>query len=767
VPVPVPGPLPVPVPAPLPVPVPAPPAPVVVTAPVPAPAPATVVAPAPATVVVTAPAPAPATVVVTAPAPATVVASAPAPVVGAAPAPTPLSEATGDPVAPAPPPVAGVIQTTFVVTLPPGKTEMSARLTALPAAQVLSSFTGLLGDAVGVTSATVTMTTPPETGLAGSVLLAVTDTSAAGVQSAASQTAIRTAIADLAGVWFGDVGAVTFSSADGTLLTAPAAADTNAPNTAAGLGTDEGTDEATGRRLTPGSVSAGFTISVPGARAQGYSNDCSMKHVQAGALSDIPDTNTFTTLVGVAVTPDSCAGEAAQRSQDLWSFTTVAGGESECRMSSWAHITDATWVAGAVTQIKADDCAAMSCPTTAPTGVWPGADAAASNAAFGGHQPFNLMCWPKNSDLALMQCGETVVQTTDNDWPGTCNNLNASPTTGDGAVTTVDDCRTACVNNPFCSVWMWATPSTTADDASTNACYTGVGNQCWTSAGDGGAIGTITKAERMQHGQVNVLKDDLTDRVLVNLQQQFGEDVQVTNASGVLVGMSEAEQKENCRLICHSNIECTFWQSFYSDGTGTDLGCWTEAPGVDAVGGNTDLGQYVPYPTTLQTEAEGGAFRPDDGDTSRLTGGQYIQHFCPEPTLPTRPPATTTTTTTTVVELPALAADTPEEGGFMNPWGYILIVGTLLVALVALALMVLGQPKAKKRAVNKIKTKPKPPPAPEPPPVQQPIVPLLIPHPQLQTLVQPTYAAPLAMTTIQQPTTYAAQAVAQPYMRPM
>merc|ERR1712070_1311657 len=174
---------------------------------------------------------------------------------------------------------------------------------------------------------------------------------------------------------------------------------------------------------------------------------------------DTPEANTFTTLADTAVTQTTCAAEATRRSAELWSFTAaVDGGDSTCRLSTWEHMSDATWDANAVTQVAADTCAAMACPTAPPTGAWPGADAAASNAAFGGHQPTNLMCWPKNSLLELMDCGHTVVQTRTAGWPGTCNNLDAAPTTGDGAVSTQDACRTSCVNDPFCSVWMCATP---------------------------------------------------------------------------------------------------------------------------------------------------------------------------------------------------------------------------------------------------------------------------------------------------------------------
>lgn len=265
---------------------------------------------------------------------------------------------------------------------------------------------------------------------------------------------------------------------------------------------------------------------------------------------------------------------------------------------------------------------------------------------------------------------------------------------------------------------------------------------------------TDRQSERIQHGLVNVLADNNTlTRVINGLQMQFGENVQ---AEG-LVGNWEA-QKEACRLICHSNILCTFWQSYYGDGTRSDLGCWTEAPGVDAQGGGVNTGGLVAYPFTTAA-----GYRQDDADVDLIKGGEFIQHYCPVPTLPTRPPTTTTTTTTVVVEAAAVNTPAPESGGFMNPWGYLLIAGGLLCGLGAIALMVTGgnkKPPTKKgsRAVKPMKTKPaEQPPPPAPPPPQQPVVPLMA----QQVLVQPTIPQPLAMTTV--PTsTVAAQAVAQP-----
>jgi hypothetical protein len=308
---------------------------------------------------------------------------------------------------------------------------------------------------------------------------------------------------------------------------------------------------------------------------------------------------------------------------------------------------------------------------------------------------------------------------------------------------------------------MFATPS--APEDATPKCYMGSGNQCWTEAEGDNAIGSVALAERLQHGQVRVLKDALTDQVLDGLVQQFGENVMVKQADNTEVAMPPEAQTENCRVICHSNVQCTFWQSYYRDGQSDNMGCWTEAPGADAAGAAGN-GGFVQYPTTLTAYK---APAPDwmTGDTpGRITGGQYIQHFCPVPTLPTRPPTTTTTTTTLAV--PAdntglLTATPAPSGGFMNPWGYVLIVAGLLIGLGAVALLMMSQqkPPPKKggtRAVKPIKKKEEPPPPPAAPP--QPLVPLVA----QPIMVQPTIPQPLTMTTIQQPTTVAAQAIAQP-----
>jgi len=638
----------------------------------------------------------------------------------------PDGSAAGDnpvPVADDPPPLQ--IDTTFTITLPPGKTEISNRLTQTPPADALAAFTGQVTEPA-VSSVAITMT-PPEAGaIGGTALLAVSDTAA--IESVANQEGIRRAIASIAGVFYGDVSDITFASGDGSVIPPAPAPDTNGV-----------------RRLTAGSVSAGFRIDVPGRAAQGYQKDCALLRISTPAMEDSADLeNTLTDLVGVPVTTATCTAEATRRDSAVWSFTASADSniQDSCRFSDASHVSSATFEAASTTQFLAGSSACGACPTTNPTAAFPGADSVLSNAAFAdGQQPINLQCWPKNSNLELMECGSSVVQDSTLGWPGTCNNLVA-----DSVALTPALCESNCVADPFCTVWMWALLP-----HGTNHCYSGVGNQCWTEA-EGAANPTVVTAKRLQHGLVNVVASwpSSLDQVIQGLQQQFGENVQAEGLAG-----NSAAQAANCALICHSNIMCTFWQSYYNDGTGSDKGCWTENPGVDATGAGANIGAMVSYPFTTA------AYRENDGEEEFITGGEYIQHYCPVPTLPTRPPTTTTTTTTLVVNAAPVITAAPDSGGFMNPVGYVLITIGLLLGIGALvALLCLGPTKPTKkgsRAVTKpkpIKTKPAEQP---PPPAPPPFVPLMA----QQVLVQPTIAQPLAMSMIPT-TTVPAQAVAQP-----
>lgn len=638
----------------------------------------------------------------------------------------------------------GDVAATYVVNLSPGKTEIASRLNTKPAADLLQGFTAQLGELVS--GVAVRMGDPTDTGVGGTFTLSTTDTSATGIQSIDNQQHIRTAIANVAGVYIGDVSPIQITA---TNPAEPIAEQPVAPAVA-------GPNTLNSRRLQVGQVDVNFNIVVPGRAAQGWQKDCSLQKIVPGALSDDAaggdaQFTTFTDSAG-AVQPVSSPGQCAAQASALgagatvWSWQLSApGGSAGCTISNNALLSEGTFDSNAITGYTAGADGCGDCPSQLvnPDG-WPGADAAASNLAFGSAgQPLNLQCWPKNSNYDLMPCGHQVVESFGGGsaWPGQCNNLETDADAGDQAT-----CQLNCQTDPFCTVWMWGTPNT--PPGAEAVCWRGVGNQCWTQAEGASAIGSVIAAERIQHGEVNVIVDGgvLRRRVLSGLQQQFPESVPTLRTA-------EA-QSTACRNICHSNILCQYWQSFFRDGTGNDLGCWIENPGVDATGRNLVLGTYLAYPLT---EAD---FRPnsEEGDEQRLTGGQFIQHHCPIPTLPVRPPATTTTTTTVVVNASPMIPTPAPSGGFMWPWGWLLLGALLITAIAAVAAMMLCQPKAKVkgRGVKPIKKKVEPPPPAVPPPPV--VVPLMSPS----IMVQPTIAQPLGTMIQPQFTTVAAQAVAQP-----
>jgi len=640
-------------------------------------------------------------------------------------------------------PVAGVIQTTFVVTLPPGKAEMSSRLQTTPPADLLAGFTAQFsgaGSTANVSAVSVTMAEPTATEAVGTFVLTVSDTSAQGIQSVASQNSIRTAISQLVGVYLGDVGTIAITTANLVPIDSqPQANDT------------VGASEATARRLTPGSVNAGFRILVPGHRAQGWQKDCSLQKISSGVLPAVEPTvngqNPFTDVT----TPGACGAAAVARGTGtVWSFDQSS---TECTISDLAHLSEATFSADSITQFNDGSDGCGSCPSviTNPT-AWPGANSSASHAAFdGGKQPTNLQCWPKNANFDLMPCGSQELEALGTrGWPGACNNLGDA--TDDA---TQAECQTSCQADPFCTIWMWATAAGGPVDAAgvdIPQCRRGTGNGCWTVAAEGGSADVIA-AQRLQHGEVNIIKDELREHVIKNLQQQFAQNVGVGNVN---LNTSDA-QKTACRNICHSTVMCNYWQSFFDPSlTGMDridLGCWMENPGVDAAGRRADeVATVVPYPLTTD------GIRIDDPETNLITGGQFIQHHCAIPTLPTRPPTTTTTTTTLVIQAVVYAPTPDVSGGFMNPWGYLLIAAGVIAAIAGVVLLMnMNKPTktraAKTRAVKPIKAKEQPPPPP------QPVVPLMA----QQIMVQPTIQQPLAMTTMMAGQQPYAQAMAQPY----
>lgn len=671
----------------------------------------------------------------------------------------PALPSSGPAVAPdSPDPVPGVIQMTYELTLPMGASEISSRLGEQTPAAILAGLNAHLPPAVQggaplVTDARVQMdpvnaTTP---GVNGALVLSLTDLALFETHG----DSLRTVIAALANVFLGDVGPITFAT---TLANGPTPPPlTNQP--------DVGPQTEERRLVTSGSLLANFHIQVPGHAALGYKKDCSLQKVSASAMvldPSITNPDTQSSPSACATSTSACVSSDCT----VWTWDST---EQSCifgnAMSLLLGANDDQYQAGSITQRIGGSDSCGACPTASPSTTWPAATIALSHAAFGDTQPLNLQCWPKNSAFDLMPCGYQVLEdiaNTEKRWLGRCNNLAGNE------ANTQALCQKSCVDDAFCTVWMWATNEgrTRNDSDAVTTCFTGNGNNCWTPS-QNTPVGDVIAAQRIQHGQVNVIVDNFSSRIVEGLQNQFWENVgQDADEDGTPdTALTTAElQKAACQAICHSNIMCSYWQSFYNDGTSADLGCWVENPGVESAGqanqAGGPVGGFVPYPLT------------DDGmravavpaEPTHLTGGQFIQHHCEIPFSPVRPAATTTTTSTPqALQAGPVVTPAPDSGSSLWLWGILGVVAAACLAAAALAFFLCQTKPVKKRGIIpplKKKTPAPPPAAAAAPP--QPVVPLMS-H-QMQFVVQPTIPQPLAMSMIASPvTTFAqAQAVAQP-----
>lgn len=654
----------------------------------------------------------------------------------------------------------GHVNCSFTVVLSPGASEISAGLAAITPAEVLTNFNTPFWTAsgAGVSAAAIAMGDADATGVTGHFAVSVTNVAA--FSSTTNGAALRTMVASLSRVDPADVAFTGFAADAAT----PAV---TVPTTTAAAAQVGPAVEA--RRLT-GTVDATFRIEVPGHRARGWKKDCSLQKVGVPAM-------TFSSTDGISAaqatasqaTPAACAQSTsvcAGVGCNVWSWTTDdnVADSGICTFSNLDIMQVQTYNANAITQFVSgaeghDACGA--CPAVSPEDLsaWPGNSAEASHAAFAtldsigtGRQPLNLQCWPKNDAFDLMPCGFTVLEDTaspDRPWTGRCNNLVATPETLQA------DCSASCVGDPFCTVWMWANNGA---DPPVAQCYRGQGSDCWTQS-TSATVSNVLASQRIQHGQVNVVIADLgigmaSPGVVAGLQQQFAENVGAADGGGVTFLATADAQRVACRNICHSNILCSYWQSFFNTGLTAGLGCFTENPGVDATGGGGP-GGFVAYPLTTADFTEG-------AELASLTGGQFIMHGCAIPQLPGRPPVPTTTTTAAAVApvAPAVAATpivtaAPAAGSWWWPWGFILLMLIVVLIVVLLLAYLFCQPEPKKRAIKPVKKKEVPPP---------PAAPLVQTHNPLMQMVavQHTVAQPLAMHMVAPQATFPAHAVAQP-----
>jgi len=229
----------------------------------------------------------------------------------------------------------------------------------------------------------------------------------------------------------------------------------------------------------------------------------------------------------------------------------------------------------------------VTCRKDLPTRYFPGKTPAASQAAWplGHHQPRNLECWAKDTQIALRPCWYTkILFSTDRGWPGKCQGLMVAKNEG-------ISCEESCKRNPSCSVWQeyW--------DHDTNelVCMQGRGRDC-PGMRSGSRI-NVKAAQRIQHGSVRKLMT-LKGMEVKNLRQDFDAKYYRTRNDAT----------EACRFLCYSDVQCTYW--LYS----TTDGCWVEDPPM----------HKVPYPLT-QADVN------SNSDFARsVIEGEYIVHRCPE-----------------------------------------------------------------------------------------------------------------------------------------
>lgn len=200
--------------------------------------------------------------------------------------------------------------------------------------------------------------------------------------------------------------------------------------------------------------------------------------------------------------------------------------------------------------------------------------------------------WPKGGDGKPLPCTyHTVLEDSAAGWPGQCLGL-AKDTSK--ATFTVQECQALCYNNPLCSVYQVTNGDKPdecyigGDGAFAYNCYDGDASRPWTPKG----------AQRVQHGDVKVIKD---------LNSEW-----VTDADGTTLYNAGLESSNGtmdtarCKEKCYSDIACRYWQY------GTD-GCWVESKGYE-------IDSPVLSNTTTMART--------------MKQGQIIEHVCIPPTKP-------------------------------------------------------------------------------------------------------------------------------------
>lgn len=250
--------------------------------------------------------------------------------------------------------------------------------------------------------------------------------------------------------------------------------------------------------------------------------------------------------------------------------------------------------------------ASLAAPTPAPLAQqpdvsWPARTVQASHAAWpGGHQPNVAESWVLKENGLPDECWRTtVLQDMHLGWPGKCHDLTRT-----GATNAID-CHESCTKNPMCSVWQYNHMT---------QCWQGIGHNCGLSGWQGSDM-LATGAQRLQHGDVYVLKD------------MRGWDIDGLADLGDTTwgSWNHTDGIINCRSWCYSNLRCQVWT--YAEGH-----CFAEDP--------SPARKPLSYPLVVNVNAR------QTSDLAKLVlAGEFIEHVCPP-----RPPSVNVTVSDIVTD---------------------------------------------------------------------------------------------------------------------
>jgi len=340
-----------------------------------------------------------------------------------------------------------------------------------------------------------------------------------------------------------------------------------------------------------------------------------------------------------------------------------------------------------------------TCPATALVVGLPPASPAASKTLFGASateaigQPFGLECWPKDENFNLYNCGTTDLHRvhltdTGNEFLANCQNMLKVER---GGVVPVDSawCEAECKSDVTCMVWQFVpkkvlAPGTTSDRKKWG-CYQSKStpdtcNKARTYKVNGATVSNpySVAGGMVQHGLVRVV-GKLDNNQVLGLKKAFAAGSYST----------EVVDKTMCKELCYSDIYCTVWQYFEVGGihasirNKADAGCWVE----DATHSNV-----VDYPLALNN---GNQFAAANQGKHTWITGEFIQHYCPDPSKTTTP-----LPMSPHAPLVAGAVTPPPSAHSSSLWSWLLPL-LLLLALVASAAVALlfcrGDPKKKKK----------------------------------------------------------------------